>query len=441
MNTSIRRRLLSWLLPGLLLAGLVFAVPTWINVHEEIGELFDKVLQQVAHSRFDAPAIPNATEPQRPVSPVIDELDLITQKWGSDGALLYASHPFPPLPAPTDEGWFTVHWRGEDWRVFQRKNPKGSIQIAQSFSERRQTANEVALHLLAPLAFLLPGLGLLAWFGLARGLRPLQDVVEAVEQRSPDSLHPIPDRGLPREVATLVGALNGLLRRLDIALAAQRQFTADAAHELRSPLTALSLQAEVAERATDPAQRSAALKTLRQGIERASHLVHQLLTLARLDPEAAESPWAPVRLDELARTVVGEFAPLALDRDIDLGLAVTDSAQVSGDGEALRVLLGNLLDNAIRYTPAGGRVDVGVRTANGKVRLYVSDDGPGIPAAEQERVFDRFHRVAGTGEPGSGLGLAIVKRIADRHGASIRLADGASGRGLTVSVTFSRITS
>ena len=332
MNSSIRRRLLLWLAPILLLAGVVFAVPTWFNIHEEIEELFDKVLQETALSQLNAQSIANSTAPEQLIRPRGSDLDLISQKRNSAGDLLYRSHSFPPLPAATDEGWSTVSWQGEPWRVFTLKTSGELIQIAQSIGERRQTANEIALHLLAPLAILLPGLGLLAWFGLDRGLRPLQEVVEAVELRTPDLLYPIPDRELPYEVGTLVGALNGLLRRLNEALASQRQFTADAAHELRSPLTALSLQAEVAERTTDPDKRSAALRTLRQGIVRASHLVEQLLTLARLDPDAAQTAFLPVRLDELARTVVGEFAPIAADRGIDLGLVTADAVHISGTG-------------------------------------------------------------------------------------------------------------
>jgi two-component system OmpR family sensor kinase len=438
MNSSIRQRLLLWLSPTLLLAGVIFAVPTWFNIHEEIDELFDQVLRETAYSQLNSTSISNSNAQKQTNPPAVHDIDLISQKWSSDGRLLYRSHPFPALPAPIGEGLSTVYWQGETWRVFNLKTSGGLIQIAQSISERRQTANEIASHLLTPLVVLLPALALLIWFGLIRGLRPLQKVVDALEQRTPDSLRPIPDRELPHEVSTLVSALNRLLYRLDEALASQRQFTADAAHELRSPLTALSLQAQVLERAIDPHKRSLAIKTLRQGIARASHLVHQLLTLARLDPDAPQHPFTPLRLDELTRTVVGDYAPLAADRGIDLGLVAADATQVFGDDQALRVLLGNLLDNAIRYTSAGGRVDVSVLSTNGKARLEVNDEGPGIPDAERGRVFDRFYRVAGNAEAGSGLGLAIVKRIADRHGASIRLAEGAGGRGLTVSVSFCR---
>ncbi len=438
MSSSLRLRLSFWLLPMLLLAGIAFAVPTYFNVSEELDELFDKLLREMAYSLQSAAGMPDKGLPQRRFAPELRHLDLISQIWDMNGHLRYRSHPFAPLPYASAEGWATVTWQGQSWRVFTLKTPSGLIQIAQSQKERRETAREEALHLLTPLLVLLPGLALLVWFGLGRGLLPLQAIAAAVERRSPDSLQPIPDQGLPQEVGALVTALNRLLQRLDEALAAQRRFTADAAHELRTPLTALSLQAQVAERATHPEKKAASLKSLRQGIARASHLVEQLLTLARLDPEAVEQPLAPLRLGELARSVVGDFVPLADAKAIDLGIVAADPAAISGDGEALRILLGNLLDNAIRYTPVGGRVDVSVLEEEDAVRLEVSDNGPGIPQEERSRVFDRFYRVPGNRAPGSGLGLAIVKRIVDRHGGAIRLEDGEGGTGLKVGVHFPR---
>jgi len=436
MSPSIRRRLVLWLSPVLLLAGVAFALPTYFNVREEIDELFDRVLQETAYSLLNSASVPDAAAPREMPPPVVDDIELVSQIWSLDGRLLYRSHPFPPLPYAADGGFSTIDWRGEPWRVFNLKTSDRLIQVAQSESENRQTADEIALHLLTPLLVLLPALALLIWFGIGRGLQPLRDIAQAVEKRAPDSLQPIPDRDLPHEVGALVTALNGLLHRLDEALAAQRQFTADAAHELRSPLTALSLQAQVAERAAEPEKRAAALTTLRHGITRASHLVQQLLTLARLDPEAVQHPLVPLRLDELARTVVGDQVPLAADKSVDLGIITAEPALVSGDEECLQILLRNLIDNAVRYTPAGGRVDVSVLGEGNAVRLVVSDDGPGIPEAERTRVFDRFYRGLGTAEPGSGLGLAIVRRIADRHGAAIRLADAEAGRGLKVTVRF-----
>jgi two-component system OmpR family sensor kinase len=237
-----------------------------------------------------------------------------------------------------------------------------------------------------------------------------------------------------------------LLGRLDRALGSQRAFIADAAHELRTPLTAVHLQAQLAERAQTESERARALVELRAGLDRATHLVEQLLALAREEPGLSERPFAPVNLTELAHHVIAEYAAIAAARRVDLGMvdkggAAADTV-VTGDAAGLRVLLANLVDNAVRYAPAEGRVDVAVRRIEGEVTLEVRDNGPGIPAAERVRVFDRFYRVprhGAQGLPGSGLGLAIAKRIAERHDAQIALASGIpgpSGEGLSVSVRF-----
>jgi len=239
-------------------------------------------------------------------------------------------------------------------------------------------------------------------------------------------------------VQPLVSALNDLLARLRAALERERAFMADAAHELRTPLTALHLQMGMLARASGDLERAAAMQTLSAGVQRAIRLVEQMLALARQEPRA-EAQRVTVRLDDVAREIVAELVPLADAGRIDLGVSVAQPASVYADPDALRTLLRNLVDNAVRYTPAGGRVDVSVEELAGATRgarLTVSDDGPGIPAAERVRVFDRFYRRAGTSPPGSGLGLSIVSTIAQGHGASITLADGSSGKGLCVTVTF-----
>lgn len=436
MNSSIRKRLTYWLMPVLLLTGAAFAVPTWLNVHEEIDELFDKVLLDAAyalsHLNFAQGAKPDSND----LALHGDGIDLVSQIRDSEGRILFQSHPFSPIPQGGKPGYDTVNWQNQAWRVVNLKTDKGLIQVAQALQERRETANEITLHVLTPLLIVLPALTLWLGWAIGRGLAPLAQVADAVAHRNPHSLDPIPDKGLPAEVSILVGALNGLLNQLNQALSAQRQFTADAAHELRSPLTALSLQAQLAERATEPDRRAQALQTLRQGIDRASHLVQQLLTLARLDPEAGDSPLMPLFLDDLARDVVANFAPLAANRHIDLGLSRADHVRVTGAEEALRILLGNLIDNAIRYSPADARIDVSVTGQATAIRLEVNDTGPGIALDERARVFDRFYRVLNSAESGSGLGLSIVRRIAEQHQADIRLADGDGGIGLKVIVTF-----
>jgi two-component system OmpR family sensor kinase len=245
------------------------------------------------------------------------------------------------------------------------------------------------------------------------------------------------EKKVPEEVLPLVRSLNDLLGRLAEALAAQKAFIADAAHELRTPIAAMQLQAQLVERAPSDADRQAALDDLQAGIHRAGHAVGQLLTLARQEPDMSSKPLVAVALAELARSIIADHIAVATDKSIDLGLTGADEqAVVLGDTEGLRILLSNLVENAVRYTPRGGRVDVSVRTEEGgNCVVEVTDTGPGIAVKDQARVFDRFYRGESTQEPGTGLGLAIVKTIADRHGASIELQNGNRG-GLRALVVF-----
>jgi signal transduction histidine kinase len=252
-----------------------------------------------------------------------------------------------------------------------------------------------------------------------------------------EALHPIPLASHPPELHLLVSAINDLMARLGSALALQRNFLADAAHELRTPIAALRLQLQLLERASGEAPRAAALGELRAGIARAQHLVEQLLQLSRLGPETPALKRETVDLAELARSTVANFSARADEQGVDLGAVAKGAAIVEGDAQQLSILLNNLVDNAVRHTPAGGRVDVSAGQREGRPCLSVSDSGPGIPAAERERVFDRFYRSSAhaPASTGSGLGLAIVRAVAQRHGADVTLAD-APGGGLTVSVLF-----
>jgi two-component system OmpR family sensor kinase len=270
---------------------------------------------------------------------------------------------------------------------------------------------------------------------VGRELRFLESTAQAVARRTPESLEPITGEAVPDEIQPLVAALNGLLARLGHALTQQRHFIADAAHELRTPLTALRLQLQLAERAHDSAERDKAHAMLREGIARATRVVEQLLTLARQDPDAPVEGSAPVDLAELAKSVAHAQEPAAAARGLSLGVEASGPAVVAGDRDGLRAMLENLVDNAIRYTPSG-HVTVRVGPAGDEARLEVEDTGPGIPAAERARVFDRFYRGEAVAAGGSGLGLAIVRRIAERHRGRVELLDPVTGRGLRVRVTL-----
>ncbi len=430
---SIRRQLLLWLLSGLALAVVVAGARIYTQTLAEANELFDYHLRQMAAS------LPNNSFGPLPPSTsrgLEAEDGFVVQIWNRNGLELYFSRPASKLPQRAALGFSTVETQRGSWRVFSALEQNNVVQVAQPMSVRRDLAAGMALRALVPLLALLPVLGILIWITVGRGLRPLVRMTQALDRRTPDSLDALPQEGLPGEIQPLVQALNDLLARLARALESQKAFVADAAHELRTPLTAVQLQIQLAERAKTDEEREAAFGQLKRGQSRAAHLVQQLLTLARQEPGVAPPPHAAVDLAELARLVVSEYAPLGAKKGVDVGLSRETQASISGDREALRVMLGNLVDNAIRYTPPGGTVDVALRVQEGNAVIEVCDTGPGIPPADRARVFDRFYRREGTHVAGSGLGLAIVKNIADRHHASILFEDRAPGPGLRVSVTF-----
>lgn len=432
--SSIRRRLLVWLLAGLAVLLGLSGYATYRHARSEVNDLFDYQLQQTALALRSQNLLALAIAGEGAEGPA--EGDIQVQIWDRSSGLIYISQRQHELPFVRQAGFSELNWQNTLWRVFSLPAGNRTVQVAQPLRVRLTMSADIALRNIAPFFLLLPGVALVVWFGVGAGLRPLTRIAGEIEQRTPQALEPVSAAELPTEVRPLIQALNDLLRRLGQALAAQRQFVADAAHELRTPLTAVRLQTELVRRALDEAERAEAIADLRAGLERASHLVDQLLAMARLDSDAATASLEPVDLLALARTVVSEYAPIADARGVDLGLASSESATVAGDPTTLRVLLGNLVDNAIRYTPAGGTVDVTAGHSGTAAVLTVTDTGPGIPPEDRQRVFDRFYRGVGNAVQGSGLGLAIVRRIADRHGAEVTLAEGEGGRGLQVSVRF-----
>ncbi|WP_291987190.1 ATP-binding protein [Candidatus Accumulibacter sp. ACC007] len=432
--TSIRRQLLLALLSVITLTTLLGALATYRTARDEANAMFDYQLRQLALSFRD-----QVFQGGRPHDFTIDgdAQDFSIQVWRPDGTRLYLSHPRNELPDRTPLGFATIDTGHGRWRVFGMQQHGQTIQVAQPMHSRDELALAAALRTVAPFLLMLPVLGVLIWVVVGRGLRPLDAVARAVSTRTAIALDPLPENRVPSEVVPLVRALNELLDRLQHALQAQREFTADAAHELRTPLAALSLQVQLAERAPDAAARAEAFGELKGGLQRATHSVQQLLTLARQEPGSGERATSAVHLGDVVATVIAAQLALAEAKGIDLGAAPgTDNDVIRGDREALRILITNLIGNAIRYTPAGGRVDVAVGDDDG-VFIEVSDSGPGIPAADRQRVFDRFYRRAQSEEAGSGLGLAIVKTIAERHQATVSLGEARLG-GLCARVQFDR---
>lgn len=432
---SLRARLLAWLLGGVLIVGVAGGLVEYRNGLAEANAFFDYHLKQTALVLRDEP-VEYLWPPAIPSNNA--GYDFVVQVWTLDGELVYMSRPHAALPTFTTIGFSTVNTSSGRWRVYGTQSLTKVVQIAQPMSVRRQQAAQLALRTLAPFALLVPVLGLIVWLAVGHALQPLQRLAKAVMARRVNALDPLSDEKLPDEVRPLVGSLNDLLIRLTAALDRERAFMADAAHELRTPLTALHLQLGALARAATDVERTEAMGKLSEGVQRAIRLVEQMLALARQEPRA-EPAHTRFALDELAREVVAELVPLADARRIDLGISEAQTVLVQGEREAVATLIRNLVDNAVRYTPEAGRVDVAVERSAAtpaQAIIRVTDNGAGIAQEERDRVFDRFYRQPGTRSPGSGLGLAIVKAIAGAHGATVELDAGPDSHGLSVTVAF-----
>jgi two-component system OmpR family sensor kinase len=430
---SIRWRLLLGLFWAALATGLAATAIVYQKAHREATELADLQLRQFAL------ALPARLTPHLE-APVADEPEEVVfiRVWNARGQLEYASDGAPPFARQPATGFASLTAGDDGWRVYSFNGTGRSVQVSQPDRVRLRLAAHLAWRVIVPLALFLPFFAGLAYVVVGHALRPLERMAQAVAGRSPSALQPLELEQMSPELQAIVAAVNTLLAQIDQAMTAQRRFVADAAHELRSPLTALKLQLQLAERATGEAARDSAFAKLHERLDRASHLVRQMLTLARHETTSGPGArLAAVDLDALARRAVSDHSALADSRGIDLGM--TGEGQVvtvTGDTDGLSVMLGNLVDNAVRYTGSGGQVDVWAGISEGRPSLRVCDNGPGVAMAERGRLFDRFYRPDGNTVWGCGLGMAIVKNVADLHGAEIRLGDGLGGRGFGVLVLF-----
>lgn len=450
---SIRQRLLFWQITALIVTSVLVSAFTYHLAWQAFNRVRDFGMEQIAHSVVRHGVRPHSwtLEPPERAAPrpaarhapqdnpppwVTDDLGrFISQIWNTDSELLYASVEGigPPLQEP---GFHNVEWSGEAWRVFTLVDDEEIVQIAKTASDRASSFAQMAPWLMVPVAVLVLLLGLLIRVAVNRALAPLEALGQDLRRRDEKDLRPIGTEGLPDEVIPLGQALNQLLDRVARLLARQREVLADAAHELNTPLAAVKLQAQLVRRAPQ-GERDAALDELDRGIARSTHLVAQLLQMARLEADGREHRPTLVRLDQLAADGVAAFSARAEARGIDLGLDASAAATVQADEQDLRVLLDNLVDNALRHTPPGGQVDVRIEMEGDQVCLTVNDNGPGIAEADRQRVLKRFVRLNPQNEAtGSGLGLAIVAQIAQQNGGLLTLASSPPG-GLSVRVSFS----
>jgi two-component system sensor histidine kinase QseC len=455
MNPSIRRRLSFGVFMIILLACALGSTKGYFDARGEVNELMDAQLAQSArallelssHELYEQLAFNAGTDkkPSKDFKPQIHpyEQHVAFQIWSTDGELAVRSPSAPETPLVEVNNKFLDRIVGEEsWRVFAIANETTGIQVqvGEHYEQRNALSNEVAARLLTPLFVSMPLIVIMIWIWIGRALQPLNKVAEEIRQRKPENLQPIETQGVPLEAKPMVDALNALLDRVHVAYDNIRLFTSNAAHELRTPLAALKVHSQLALRAEDDDERMSAMRRVERGVDRATALVEQLLTLTRLEPEAAASEKEDVHLHVLVEEVIAELAPLAIKKGIEVSLSDADCCVVSGNPSMLGMLIRNLVENAIRYTPEQGRVVVSLVAVNDTVRLRVADSGPGIPASEREKVFSRFYRGKEhhreNKENGTGLGLAIVERICALHHARIELQESAF-HGLQIDVLFS----
>lgn len=440
MRLSIQARLLVPVMVAVLVVGLVTMVVSYRRAVREIDELFDAQLAQhvrlmlaLAHDRDEDEVTPPRIHGHK------YERQLLFQIWqGDDGhAELLLRSPGSPAAWPAGvarEGYSEARIDGRAWRTFAAATDDGGVQAwaALDLDFRDHLAAEIARDNMLPYLAGLPILALVLWLAIRQGLAPLRRLEAELASRSGERLDALPEDGLPRELSALVRTLNRLFGRVGQTIENERRFTSDAAHELRTPLAALRMQLQVARRTPDEAERRAALDKALRGADRMGHLVTQLLALARLEINGPAAELRAVDLNALVGAVVADLAAMAADKGVALELDAAATGEVRGNPDLIRVLLRNLIDNAVRYTPAGGHV---VLSLSGNV-LRVADDGPGIAADQREKLGLRFHRFGPQSAEGVGLGLSIVRRIAELHGATVGFEDGLDGQGLAVVVTF-----
>ena len=433
---SLKYRLLWLLFAAIGVTAIIQTAIAYKTSLDEANEIFDYHMEQVARSlRGGLPASSIAEKFVRGGEE--ENFDLVIQVWSLDGAPVFISAARAALPQRAVLGFSNADANGKSYRVYSMQTPNRVIQIAQEMSVRHELAQSLAMRTVLPILLLAPILLGLVWWLVTRAVNPILEAQRQVASREADDLSPLAYKGLPDEVKPLVVELNLLFERLRQAFATQKAFIADAAHELRSPLAALRLQAQSILRSDNDETRDTGARRLIGGVDRATKLVEQLLSLAQHESgQNATSRLDRVRLIDIVQLAMSDVIALAQQKQMDLGLAPGDAGLMRANGESLRILVRNLLENAIKYTPVGGVIDIAIEQTDSSVRLFVEDSGPGIAPEYRERAFDRFFRAGGSEETGSGLGLAIVKAIAGQHGATVALKSSDRLGGLKVWVDF-----
>ncbi len=445
----MRRRLLNRLIPSLLALLIVGALVSYRVALSYANRAYDRALQD--STTAIAAQVHNTSGRTVLELPAVAQQILLADKYdhiyflvlGTHGEFIAGHQGLPPppvLPQEKNRSYYNGHYRGDKVRIAALYSPtvNGDIKVmvAETLVKRHNLMDEILLGMLIPEILLATAAIALVWFGVGHGLAPLNRLRQEIAARSSQDMRPVPESHAPEEVRPMVHELNALLGRLNETLTAQRRLISDAAHQIRTPIAALQAQLDAALREPDPDELRASLQRIHASAGRTAHLTHQLLTLARVEPggQAPAEP-QPIDLAELVRNAAADWMPQALAKAIDLGFEL-EPAPIYGEPLLLGEMLANLVDNALRYTQAGGRITVRTARLRDAALLGVEDNGPGIPPSERKQVLKRFHRIAGSPGDGCGLGLAIVKEIAHSHDATLEIGAPPSGHGTLVQVRF-----
>lgn len=440
LNRSLQFKLSAWLCLAIVIIAIAGGAFSFFTAFDEANEMQDDQLRQTA-ALFQSNVAQIASPASREKVPDANlEFRVLVEILGPSGIEVLNIHQDPlPLSKEVSDGLQTITTREEPWRIFVATlNPQQRLVVAQKIAIRDEVARESATATLIPYAILIPVMLFIIGYLVRQMFKPVTQLAKELDSRTEQDLHEVSKANLPIEIVPFVAAINRMLKRVDQSVVQQRRFVADAAHEMRTPLTALSLQTELFDAEDMSEQARERLATLKGGLERTRLLLNQLLAFARAQQEST-SENGEVSVQHVFRRALEDLMPLAEVKHIDIGMLTQHDAVLRVREFDLIALVKNLVHNAIKYTPDGGHIDLSLESVSGKVIIKIMDTGPGIPQAERERVFDPFYRVLGNETQGSGLGLSIVKAIAERIGAEIRLDESSMQKGspgLCVTVVF-----
>ena len=432
--TSLRKHLLMWLLPVFLVAAVIATVWTYHMFGNMVSMFMDSQMSVLADSHAaETIGPPNL---RRLTDHHVEKGGLIVQIWDGQGSLLTSSYPQLTVPLQRADGFNDYRIGSQRWRVYTVHAQGRTVQSIQNLEFRAMVINKQAFQAGLPIALLMPISAWILWFGACRAMGKIETLARAAAAQDENTIAELPTKDVPSEISPFVIAVNRLLTRLRDAFASQRRFVQDAAHELRTPITAMTLQLENLKACPMDAETAAQVSQFEAGLKRTKRLIEQLLRLARQEAPQKADVASIVDLAPFLQGLISDLMPCADHRDIDVGLSVDIDATVRANPHELRSLLHNLLDNALRYTPEHGVVDVRLFAAGDKVVVEIVDSGPGIPPDLLPRVFDRFFRIEGSDTEGSGLGLAIAKHAAERNRIDLHLDNRIERSGLVARVTF-----